>query len=250
LTADQIILVGIVVIMGSALQSAVGFGYGLFAIPVMLWLDVSLPFAVIILTITTAAQMGWSCWSYRADLQWRPAIPMVLVRLATLPIGVLLLTLLASTDDRIIRQVVGVLLLGVLILQCAFRPQPRPRVHPGWTLLAGSSSGILSGLIGMGGPPIVLWLMAHDWPPRQTRSFLWLAVLLLMPVNLTLLWLSFGDTALHAAVIGLTYVPLAVVAAAAGLWAGNCLSRTRLRAATLVLLTLIAMSLILSPLLP
>ena len=37
------------------------------------------------------------------------------------------------------------------------------RVLPGWFLL---------GLCGMGGPVMVLWVLAHDWPMNKARAFL------------------------------------------------------------------------------
>jgi hypothetical protein len=30
----------------------------------------------------------------------------------------------------------------------------------------------LAGICGMGGPPLVLWAMAHDWPADKVRAFL------------------------------------------------------------------------------
>ncbi|MEX0653561.1 MAG: sulfite exporter TauE/SafE family protein [Phycisphaeraceae bacterium] len=247
MSTEQIIVVGLVLMAGSALQSAVGFGFGLMAIPLMIWAGVPLPMAVTVLAIATVAQMGWSCWQYRVDLAWRPAIPMVVVRLVSLPAGVYLLSLLAEADEGLIRQVVGAMLLGVLALQFGLRVDPRPRVHPGWLVLAGSSSGVLGGLIGMGGPPVILWLMAHDWPARQTRSFLWLTVLAVMPLNLLLLWHHFGQPVVEASVVGLAYTPLVLAGTMAGLWGGDLLSKPRLRAATLALLVVIAVSSIVTP---
>lgn len=246
---DQIIFVGVLIFLGSALQSAVGFGFGLFAIPLMIWVGIPLPVAVTVLIVATAVQMGWSCWQYRDDLAWRPALPMVGLRFVTIPVGVFLLSLLATADTSIIRQVVGVLLLLVVLLQWGVRLQPRANVHPAWTLLAGSTSGLLGGLIGMGGPPIILWLMAHDWPPRQARSFLWLVSVLLMPLNLLLLWYNFGSPALHAALVGFAYTPLTLLGASSGLWIGSQLSKPRLRTAMISLLAIIAISSILVPLL-
>ncbi|MEX0744683.1 MAG: TSUP family transporter [Phycisphaeraceae bacterium] len=249
MTVEQIIFVGVIVIIGSALQSAVGFGFGLFAIPLALWIGVPLPMAVTIMLISTAVQGGWSCWHHRTHLPWRPVIPIVLLRLVTIPIGVLLLGLLVHTNEATIRQVVGVLLLVMIGLQLGLRIEPREKVHPSWTVVAGSSSGILGGLIGMGGPPLVFWLMAHDWPPQVVRSFHWVGGLLLAPVSIGMLWLRFGEQAIDASFIAAGYVPLTLGGTALGLWAGSHLSMARLRIATFVVLIIVSVSLIVSPLL-
>ena len=42
----------------------------------------------------------------------------------------------------------------------------------GQNTLTFTGSGVLAGLCGMGGPPLVLWAMAHDWPTQRIRGFL------------------------------------------------------------------------------
>ena len=59
-------------------------------------------------------------------------------------------------------------------------------------LLAGMASGYMAGAFGMGGPPLVLWTMAHDWPAKKSRAFLWSNYLVFMPIQSCLLLWLFG----------------------------------------------------------
>ena len=49
MSVPQIVGIVIVVCLASLIQSAIGFGYALFAIPVLVWLKVSLPDALVIM---------------------------------------------------------------------------------------------------------------------------------------------------------------------------------------------------------
>ena len=100
----------------------------------------------------------------------------------------------------------------------------------------------------MGGPPLVLWAMAQDWPSRKSRVFLWSTFLLVMPLQLGLLAFAFSWPAVHAFGIGVALSPLIIIAAMVGGWLGDLLDRHRLRIIAFSLLVLIALSAIMEPL--
>ena len=110
-----------------------------------------------------------------------------------MPVGVALMYAIFQLDVARTKQVVGVVLLIVLGLQTCCKVQPRPHIHWAWTVVAGSLSGLMAGLLGMGGPPLVLWLMAHDWPSLRQRTFLWLSFLLLVPFQGRCWWRPLGS---------------------------------------------------------
>lgn len=249
MTIDQLLPVAIILMLGIAVQAAVGFGAGLFAIPLLVWLGIPLPIAVGLLLTLVIVQTGSACWRHRDELPWRSVMPLSITRGAGLPVGVLLMYLLTEMDPNRTKQLVGGIVLIVLVLQVGFRVEPKEQIHWGWTLLAGSLSGLMAGMIGMGGAPLVLWLMAHDWPATRQRVFLWLTFLLLVPIQAILLVLTFGKPLVIALLLGIVLTPAGLVGAWFGHQIGRRLSRARLRVAMTLILVAIALQSIVGPML-
>lgn len=247
LTFDHLILIGIILAIGSTLQSAVGFGSGLFSIPLIVWVGVPLPQTIVIALVSSMTQATWGCIRHHEHLDWRPALGLAVLRIAMLPVGIVLLAMLVSVGQERVKQVIGAALLTILFVQWLFRVKPREHVALGWGLLAGTSSGVLAGMVGMGGPPIVLWVMAHDWPSHKARTFLWCTFLMTMPISLGLYYLWFGSPILHAALVGLIFIPLTLIGSTLGLWLGGLMSRQRLRVAMLAMLIFVALASMVGP---
>ena len=75
---DQVIPVAIVLMSGVAVQAAVGFGAGLFSVPLLIWLEVPLPVAVGLVMSMVVVQGVFSCWQHRDELPWRLVMPVFL----------------------------------------------------------------------------------------------------------------------------------------------------------------------------
>jgi uncharacterized membrane protein YfcA len=189
-------------------------------------------------------------WQHREQLAWRDAVQVVLYRAMALPAGIFALKLVTEAGQQLTRQVVGIGLVGLLFLQ-RILPQNSWlwRGQPG-KVLAGSASGFLAGALGMGGPPLVLWLLAQEWPAAQQRSFLWLSFLLLMPLQITIMFLTFGRPLAHAMGAGLLVAPLVLVVARYGSRWGGALSKERLRWLMRAFLLVLALRLIIGPWIP
>ncbi len=249
MTSLQIIEASAALVFACALQGAVGFGAGLFAIPLMVWAGVDLPSAIAVTLGGVLVQTAWNLYRYRDHVRVRDTLPLFFIRVLTLPVGIALLGVLVTFGQARVKQAIGAMLLLVLALQWASKVKPRERVGHGWTLLAGCASGLTAGLVGMGGPPVVLWVMAHDWPAKKARAFLWATFLMLAPVNAALLVYKFGSEMWGPTLLGICLAPLVVVGSEAGMRAGALMSRHRLRAAAFGLLLLLALVSVLGPLL-
>ena len=249
MSALQIVEIALALGFACALQGAVGFGAGLFAIPLMVWAGETLPSAITITMGGILVQTSWNLYRYRGQVTFRELMPIFGLRLLTMPIGVVLLGLLVALGTDRVKQFLGVMLVTVLLVQWALKVKPRERVPWGWTVLAGSTSGLTAGLVGMGGPPVVLWVLAHDWPGKRSRSFLWATYLLLIPFNLLVLVYRFGDGIFGSLLVGLFLAPLVVVASEFGQRVGALMSRHRLRTAAQLLLLFLALVSMLGPLL-
>ena len=214
----------------------------------MVWAGVGLPSAIAVVIGGVVVQTGWNLYRYRDHVRVRDTLPLFFLRVLALPVGIVLLGVLVSYGPGRVKQAIGLMLLLVLALQWVLKVRPRERVGWGWTVLAGCASGLTAGLVGMGGPPVVLWVMAHDWPAKRARAFLWATFLMLVPVNAGLLVWKFGGGMGWPMLLGLCLAPLVVVGSEAGMRAGGLMSRQRLRVAAFGLLVLLALGSLLGPL--
>jgi uncharacterized membrane protein YfcA len=139
-------------------------------------------------------------------------------------------------------MVVGCILCVVVTVQVLWRPHPVKAVHRGWTGLAYITSGLLAGVVGMGGPPLVLWSMAHDWSTQKTRGFMFATFATSIPFQIVLLGLTFGTSILSSAAAGVASLPLVWLGAAVGLPIGNRMAKGTLRHIAYAILLIIGVS--------
>ena len=148
-----------------------------------------------------------------------------------------------------VQQCLGALILLTLALYLGIKIRPREALRPLWNNLAGFFSGLLSGLVNAGGPPLVLWVLAHQWPKDRMRSAISAFTLLLLPVQLLLLGLAFGRPWFVELGWAFLFAPFAML----GTHSGNLLARrfsvAGLRWAMQVLLVLSGVVYLLQPLL-
>lgn len=247
MTVDQVLLTAGILFFGAVVQGAAGFGLGLVAIPLLVLAGVGLPEAITLAMVSAAIQTGWNCYRHWTDVDWRGTVRLLIPRMIAMPLGVLTLTLLVEGGPDRVKQAIGVLLMVVVIVQWALKIKPRHHVGPGWTLTAGLLSGWMGGLAGMGGPPLVLWVMAHDWPAKRARAFLWASILEATPMVILLMAWKFPAETGHGIVVGLIATPAALLGAVVGNRMGRRLSRQRLRQVTYIMLLLIAIAAIAGP---
>lgn len=245
----HLIGVGAVFFLGSLLQGAVGFGFGLFAIPILVWVGVRLSEAVAIVSVSIFIQVLVATYQLRGDVLWRQVLPATLIRYLTIPIGISLLLAIDTLDKTQAKQALGVLLLLILSAQFLVKVEPRDDLHPAWMALAFSCSGVMHGMASMGGPPAVLWVMAHRWSNRQTRAFLSSLFMLAAPLQLTLLYLLSGGDIMGALLNGLILAPLVALGSALGVRMGNLIPKDRLRQIAHGILLVTALASIMAPVL-
>jgi len=238
----EIILAGLVVCLAGAAQSAIGFGYALFSTPLLLWIGVPLPTAIALVATCSMIQSIIGARRLRADVPWRTALVATGVRIAGVIAGLAALRELAALDSTQIRAAIGGILCVLVGVQFVWRPKPVKTMHRGWAGLSFTSSGFLAGVCGMGGPPLVLWSMAHDWPARRTRGFLFATFATAIPVQIAIMIFSFGTPVLRGAGLGVAFLPLVFLGSAVGMPVGNRMGRDRLRAVAYLVLLVIGMA--------
>ena len=221
---------GIVVAAGilclaSTVQSAIGFGYALVATPLLIWTGIPLPNAITLVAVCSFVQAVIGTRHLRTSVPWRLVLVATMVRVGTLIVGLLILRQIAGLDTRAIRFVVGIILCLLVITQLVGKVRPAETVHWLWGALAFSTSGLLAGVCGMGGPPLVLWAMYHDWQVEKIRGFLFAAFAVSIPIQIVLLYFTFGLDILGTTATALLLAPAVFLGATVGLPLGNRLPR-------------------------
>jgi uncharacterized membrane protein YfcA len=244
---SQYLLVSLILFLSSVVQGGVGFAAGLFGIPLLMLTGISLPDAVAISIVASAVQNFVAAWQLRREIDFRLATRPSLIRLATLPIGAWALSLLGPESKDLASQMVGVVVLAIVAVQSALRVEPQENLHPAWEWVAFSLGGFLLGLCGMGGPPMVLWVMAHNWSMNRARAFLYFLFVTGMPPQALVMWLMFGNEILGAMLLGLATLPAILAGLYLGLWLSRLMPDRLLRGLSWAVLVLIALSAIVMP---
>lgn len=250
-TLYQFIIVGIVLAAASVLQCTIAFASGLFSIPVMLIVGFSLPQAVMVAIVAATFQNLFGYLSLRHEIDYKIVVRPMLLRLLSMPVGVLILKLCENhVESSTVRQIVGAIVLSALAIQWGCRVQPREKLHTGWEFLAFGSSGLLLGFCGMGGPQMVLWVMAHQWSAARSRAFLFLQFLACIIPQAALLLVMFPNGEIVSALFfGLLMTPPVMLGTLIGLRIGEDISKPMLRRVSYVVIGIIGVTSIVTPML-
>jgi uncharacterized membrane protein YfcA len=247
---DQLVImisIAGVLVLGSTLQSAAGFGFGLFTIPLLIMLGCRSYEAIVMISVAVGAHTLVGVIVLRRHVRWKRILVMIALACVAQPAGVAVLGVLAEQNRDTVRRVFGAIVLLAVLLQVGLRVKPRERVHPTFMVGAMLASGFMGGLSGMGGPPAVLWVMAHRWSNPESRATLWAFFGGTTPVQLALLWREFGPPVVDATGLGLAFIPVTLVGLLPGLWIGHRISKPRLRTISTIILAAIALYALLSP---
>lgn len=246
---SDLIVAALILTLGVTLQAAVGFGLGLFAIPLLVWSGRSLPEAVAILIGAGGLQTAFGTYLVRKHVHWARLVPIAAAMAITLPVGQVLMGMMVGAGHAFVKQAVGGVLLCVLIARALVQPVPREELATGWGLLAGGLSGLLAGLVGMGGPPVVLYALAHAWDKDRYRAFLWPLFTLTNPLLIACMALQFGGQLWVDYAWGMAMVPCVWLGNRMGLSLSAQWEMTQLQRGASVLLYAMALSSLVGPML-
>lgn len=203
------------VFAAALLRGFTGFGFGLAAVPLLsLALPPAqvVPFVVVLQVIVGVGGLRgtWRLCDWRAIRGLMPGLVL------GLPIGIAVLTAFRANSVRL--AIGGVILLSVLLLWRGFRLPPRPSIM--LTVVVGFVGGVMSGLASMGGPPIVVYLMALSHRAAVVRATSNVYFMLASMVSLTLMtWRGLIDR--EILLWSLASVPVLIVGTYAGNWGFN-----------------------------
>lgn len=203
------------VFAAALLRGFTGFGFGLAAVPL---LSLELPPAKVVPFVVTlqvivgvgGLRHAWRLCDWRAVRGLSPGL------VAGIPIGVAVLIAFGANPVRL--AIGGVILASVLLLWRGFRLPPVPsRVL---TAAIGLLAGVMSGLASMGGPPIVVYLMALSHRAAVVRASSIVYFMLSAALSLLLMiWQGLIDR--EVLLWSLASVPVLIGGTYAGNWGFN-----------------------------
>jgi len=234
-------------ILGSLIQSSSGFGFGLFAVPLLLFMGFNLPETVIIVVIGSAIQKITAVTQLWKSVDWKGQAPYMAVGLASLPLGIYCMYQASFLGQASVKQIIGSVILLLLLLQWKGVIKSSEKVPAIWGYIAGFFSGLLNGLANIGGPPLVLWILAHRWSNEKMRVTPIAFSLVFVPFQVILMMAVFGSALVQPLVKVILLTPTVLLGTWIGLKIGGKISREHLRIYMKLLLLFIAVSAILKP---
>ena len=158
---ENIIYIIILAAGASFVQRTIGFGFGIFIMTALPFLMPSYAEAVTLsglLSLTSAAVVMFKYLKY---VTWKRILPVIG---AFIIFSTIAISLLDRIEGRAMRMILGVMLIIISLYFSIFKEKIQKLILPtaGWQLGTGTASGIMGGLFGMHGPPVVLYLVASE----------------------------------------------------------------------------------------
>ncbi len=154
-----------IVSLGGVMRGFLGFGAGMILIIglTIVYSPVDAVILTALLEIPAAVQLSPSLLR---QAQWRTVIPMTASALTTIPLGA---WLLVTVDPLLMKRTIALCVLGfATMLASGWRY--RGPTSTGAVLVVGSTSGFLTGLVGIGGPPVIAYFLSGAHQPRHIRA--------------------------------------------------------------------------------
>lgn len=199
------------VVVAATMRAFSGFGAGLLLAPVFaLYMNpVDVVAVVVMLNFVATFQLLPGMWK---DIDWPLIWRMVPSALVGIPLGGLFL---AGLDQETMRRIVAavVIVLSLVLLAGWHYKGPRGRLQD---IVAGVTSGMLTSIGGIGGPPFVLYMLsAPGFSPVAFRIFFTVFFALTQVATLFMLLLKGAMNPTQFAYVG-TFLPVYVISTALG----------------------------------
>ncbi|MGB6337662.1 MAG: sulfite exporter TauE/SafE family protein [Thermoanaerobaculia bacterium] len=208
----QFMLVCLILAAAEAVYVLLGFGAGLISVGTMALLLPELKDAVVLLLLVSLPAELWVVRSSWRRISWRGVLVIFVGVALGIPLGTLWLKF---GEARFLLILLGVFLVavgGVFL----FLRAPRARRLPPWAAAPiGVASGVLTGLFGTGGPPLILYFQLSGTDKAAFRGNL-MAIFLLMTTVRVPAYAAFGLITTPRLWSALAVLPAVLLGAVAG----------------------------------
>ena len=212
-SVPQFLIACLALAVAEAVYVLLGFGAGLIAVGTLALVMPEIRDVVVLLLLVNLPAELYVVWTSRRHVAWRG----VLLVFAGIAVGIPLGTwLLSAADLSLLLTALGAFLVaaGSLFL---LSPTRQPRRLAGWTgPPVGLLSGVLTGLFGTGGPPLIFYYQLRGLDKAAFRGTLMTLFLLMTAVRVPS-YAAFGLITAPRLWSSLAVFP----AVLAGAWLGN-----------------------------
>jgi len=161
------LILAVVFLLSGFVQGLTGFGFGMVSMSLSpLFIDIKQ--ANVLVTILSLLNCLFVMWSVRHAVDLKKVLPIFLGAIIGVPIGVYLLKVL---QPKTIKIILGVILIGFSTYSI-FRKESSKRIGKRWAFPIGILSGILNGVINMGGPPVIIYTYYQNWDKDSIKATL------------------------------------------------------------------------------
>ena len=145
----------------SFIQRTIGFGFGIFIMTALPFLMPSYAEAITLSGLLSLTSATVVMLQYIKYVTWKRFLPILGAFVAFSTAAILMLD---KIEGPAMRRILGIMLIFLSFYFSFFkeRLQKHIRATPGWMLGTGSVSGVMGGLFGMQGPPVVLYLIVSE----------------------------------------------------------------------------------------
>ena len=145
----------------SFVQRTTGFGFGIFIMTALPFLMPSYAEAVTLSGILSLTSSTVVMLKYLKYVSWKRILPILA---AFLVMSALAVFMLEKLEGRTMRIILGLILILLSLYFCFFKEKLQKVIKPtsGWQIGSGVISGVMGGLFGMQGPPVVLYLINSE----------------------------------------------------------------------------------------
>ena len=145
----------------SFIQRTIGFGFGIFIMTALPFLMPSYAEAVTLSGLLSLTSATVVMLQYVKYVTWKRFLPILV---AFILFSTAAIMMLDKIEGPAMRRILGIMLIFLSLYFSFFkeRLQKHIKATPGWMLGTGSISGVMGGLFGMQGPPVVLYLLVSE----------------------------------------------------------------------------------------
>jgi uncharacterized membrane protein YfcA len=199
----------------SFVQRTIGFGFGIFIMSALPFLMPSYGEAVTLSGLLSLTSATVVMIQYIKYVTWKRLLPMIAAFVVFSTAAILMLD---KIEGPTMRRILGVVLIFLSLYFSFFKEKLQKYIRPttGWILGTGSVSGVMGGLFGMHGPPIVLYLIVSE---PSKNHYMGMIQTYAVITNITMLAVRLYNGYVTP-IVGTTYV-YALGGLAIGIVAGN-----------------------------
>ncbi len=150
----EFVLTCAVLIVAQIVYVMLGFGSGLIAVGSLALFFPELKDVVVLLLLVNLPAELFVSWRSRKEIRWRPIIGLGAGIAVGIPLGA---WFLSTAEPKIILTILGWFLVIVGLIFVKLPPDGRFKPRAFAAPPTGLLSGVLTGLFGTGGPPLIVW---------------------------------------------------------------------------------------------